>query len=98
MYTIYQGYAFPISIESDVELDISQSRLFNPLTKTMVVLESMFSFVEDGKYLYQVVLSAEQTRQMKLGMYNLEIRTPDAYMAKHVHGFATVSESAVVYL
>ncbi|MDY2942208.1 MAG: hypothetical protein SOT07_00705 [Paludibacteraceae bacterium] len=98
MYTIYQGYAFPISISSDVELDIPQCRLFNHATKSIIAVSLLFSSDKDGQYMYQVALHVDGTKQLPIGVYDFELRTPNGYMAKYIKSFAKVVETAFVNL
>lgn len=99
MYTIYQGYAFPISIVSDVEIDVANSRIFSPLSKCFITLSPLFSSVDEkGNFLYQALIDEEETRKLTQGSYNLELRTPNGYMAKHIEGFARVEDSALIYI
>lgn len=98
METIYKGYAFPISITSNVDLDISQCRLFNQSTKSSIALSLLYSSENGGQYMYQVVLPSDGTNQLPIGVYDIELRTPNGYMAKYIQSFAKVVDSAIVNL
>ena len=98
METIYKGYAFPISITSNVELDIAQCRLFNLPTKSSIAVSLLFKTKNDDGYIYQVVLNGEDTAKLPIGVYDFELRTPNGYMARCIQTFAKVVDSAIVNL
>lgn len=96
METIYKGYAFPIAITSNVELDISQCRLFNPPTKRSTTLYLLSQEKNEDGYIYHVVINGEDTAKLPIGLYDLELRTQNGYMAKYIQLFAKVVETAYV--
>ena len=95
MYTIYQGYAFPISISSDCALDIENSYLYCEKSRTAVKLGSPSTDTqEEGTWRYLVVLGEATTQAMPEGIYQLELRTIGGYMARCIKEFAKAESSA----
>ena len=94
MYTIYQGYAFPISISSDCALDIENSYLYCEKSRTAVKLGASSATQEEGTWRYLVVLSEATTEEMPEGIYQLELRTSGGYMARCIKEFAKAESSA----